>query len=760
MAYPILNIEQGESIDFTDASIGDITGFSWIFPGGLPLGSTGENPTVLYNNIGIFEVSLTTTDAYLVSNSVTKVGIINVSPETWGINFEINSTPAMMGEIINFNNISLGTPTYSEWIIPIGSGETGLTSGSMFDLIGVKYQNWRILTGSHIGSPGINYNSTVSLLQSSYFNEGLVSKPIEITKMGPPENYLEIYNYISPQASTNFGAISSIPYGGFPNEYGGATAHNSSGLSYNFTRRAGGPYLPGVPYPPFDDGGAVLFQIGLEDTFLFNWGLTGNYATPEGLYYPHSDLEAASIKGRAYSAFNPRDGKIRVDEQVSHFAQITMGTGYPVFPCIIDGRYVTPYGDDGMNSVGGNPNYILIRDDYDTNYRWKSQLSLFVLPQLGTGSGKFVNIASDAIELLMSHPTGLPTPGYPPVDKPTISLATSLDLHTRANVDFSDSSSFMGYFNSHAIHTSNPTIYTSIGKIPCMPSQWALNNTATLNSTIGLTGNYNSEQFPFGVRISVKYRYINEINDIDVYFGLYNPPPKFSLLADLNKLPVSINPIASPGNYPLVANAFGNDTGTTGLPTPGTPASTWIKVENNANGLGVVGYINAYLDERLPLIGPSGNEFNFGGTGDLIARAVPQYILPDPYSSNINGTYGTGGTGPYGLSLEVLTPSIEYVTIQELYGDDDWSGYPYSPYSFVSSTYKGVPTTWNYSLYTPTAFFLPHLSPVEIMQFGSSGASFLGISSRMEPFSSGVLGMGHSDGEFIVGVTFGGELNI
>lgn len=49
----------GNSVQFTDESLGEITGWSWVFEGGNPATSSQTNPVVLYENTGTYDVSLT-----------------------------------------------------------------------------------------------------------------------------------------------------------------------------------------------------------------------------------------------------------------------------------------------------------------------------------------------------------------------------------------------------------------------------------------------------------------------------------------------------------------------------------------------------------------------------------------------------------------------------------------------------------------------------------------------------------------------------
>ncbi len=53
------NVCEGSSVVFTDNSVGDPTSWSWTFEGGTPETSDEQNPTVVYNTAGEFDVTLT-----------------------------------------------------------------------------------------------------------------------------------------------------------------------------------------------------------------------------------------------------------------------------------------------------------------------------------------------------------------------------------------------------------------------------------------------------------------------------------------------------------------------------------------------------------------------------------------------------------------------------------------------------------------------------------------------------------------------------
>jgi len=72
----------GGTVQFTDQSIGDPTGWNWTFEGGTPSTSTFQNPMVTYSTPGVYDVSLTVTIG-AITNTLTIPDLIHVeSPVT------------------------------------------------------------------------------------------------------------------------------------------------------------------------------------------------------------------------------------------------------------------------------------------------------------------------------------------------------------------------------------------------------------------------------------------------------------------------------------------------------------------------------------------------------------------------------------------------------------------------------------------------------------------------------------------------------
>lgn len=73
-------INPGTTVDFTDTSIGGPISWSWSFEGGTPDISTEQNPAIIYNEEGLFEVTLVVGDGETY-DTLTKTDLIWVSDE-------------------------------------------------------------------------------------------------------------------------------------------------------------------------------------------------------------------------------------------------------------------------------------------------------------------------------------------------------------------------------------------------------------------------------------------------------------------------------------------------------------------------------------------------------------------------------------------------------------------------------------------------------------------------------------------------------
>jgi len=117
----------GQSVQFTNASTGTVTTYSWQFPGGTPATSTSANPTVTYNAPGTYNVTLTVSNG-TQNSTETKTAFITVSSATalpLSEGFQGTTFPPTGWSI---NNPDQGTT----WVRTTSAGGFGTSSASAY----------------------------------------------------------------------------------------------------------------------------------------------------------------------------------------------------------------------------------------------------------------------------------------------------------------------------------------------------------------------------------------------------------------------------------------------------------------------------------------------------------------------------------------------------------------------------------------------------------------------------------------------------
>jgi len=138
------DIDEGDSVTFTDTSTNNPTSWSWTFEGGTPGTSTAQNPTVTYNTEGTYNVTLTATNS-AGSDGETKIDYITVT-----------APPPTVGNTTVFGSTSVST---SRRAMPFTMPENGnITSVAMY----------------HVGGSG-------SMILGVYDGEGLPANRLGVT---------------------------------------------------------------------------------------------------------------------------------------------------------------------------------------------------------------------------------------------------------------------------------------------------------------------------------------------------------------------------------------------------------------------------------------------------------------------------------------------------------------------------------------------------------------------------------------------------
>jgi PKD repeat protein len=100
-ASPLI-ITPGGSVNFTDISTGNPVSWEWAFTGGEPSYSNLQNPVVIYNSPGIFDVSLTVSNSS-GSDNIVKQGYITVTeeiiPDVYCVPVAVNSSSDWISKV-------------------------------------------------------------------------------------------------------------------------------------------------------------------------------------------------------------------------------------------------------------------------------------------------------------------------------------------------------------------------------------------------------------------------------------------------------------------------------------------------------------------------------------------------------------------------------------------------------------------------------------------------------------------------------------
>ncbi|MCD6113298.1 MAG: C10 family peptidase [Bacteroidales bacterium] len=205
------------SINFIDQSTEYPTSWQWTFEGGTPSTSTDKNPmNISYNTPGYYTVTLTVTNP-VGTDTETKTDFITVGVPD--IDFTADVTSIMVGEDVNFTDLSTGDPTAWEWSFgdgsPVSNEQNPTHTYNTYGTFNVK------LTATN--QWGSNHKTKTNFITVSTI---------------PTANFTADTTYVSPEGSINYTDLSEgVPTswqwtfeGGTPNS---STEQNPENIVYN-----------------------------------------------------------------------------------------------------------------------------------------------------------------------------------------------------------------------------------------------------------------------------------------------------------------------------------------------------------------------------------------------------------------------------------------------------------------------------------------------------------------------------------------------
>ena len=124
----VTTITEGGTVNFQDTSTvapggPAITQWAWTFAGGTPATSSLQNPAIVFNTAGTYEVSLTVTNAD-GSSTKTVPNYMTVTVVPVAADFSASTTTPQPGDSVTFTDLSTGNPTQWSWTLPGGTPAT------------------------------------------------------------------------------------------------------------------------------------------------------------------------------------------------------------------------------------------------------------------------------------------------------------------------------------------------------------------------------------------------------------------------------------------------------------------------------------------------------------------------------------------------------------------------------------------------------------------------------------------------------------
>ena len=145
----------GDSVTFTDLTIENPTSWNWTFEGGTPATSTAQNPTVTYNTVGTYTVTLTATNI-VGSDTETKVGYINVADKPYcasqGNNYSMEWIARVQVDALDNASGAAGYTDFTSITCNLSGGDTvnvTLTPGFSGSTYTEYWKIWIDYNGDH-----------------------------------------------------------------------------------------------------------------------------------------------------------------------------------------------------------------------------------------------------------------------------------------------------------------------------------------------------------------------------------------------------------------------------------------------------------------------------------------------------------------------------------------------------------------------------------------------------------------------------------
>ncbi len=348
----------GSSVNFTDLSTNSPTSWSWTFSGGTPGTSTAQNPTIVYNAVGDYDVALTATNAY-GSDSETKtlyIHVVNQQTTCDTLNYPLAGTATLYTSVDNNNNPNgyvAGNNGYGDL-----AKANYFAQPSGYDEINSAYFWFYVATDAGTTT---NVNFNVWADNGGTVGSVLATKAVALS---------DIVSDVNSSSMTQVTFDTPVPItGAF---YVGVELPQASGDTLALVSNTDGDTNPGIAWEQWDTG--VWYAFSDSSAWIMNLAL-GIFPVvcPDGT----GNTVVENQKGDYLGVFpNPNNGHFGITYISNKVKKFTLNI------VSVDGRTVY--------TESFTKNYPMFRKDFDFSNFSKGIYSLQVVSDKGTSNYKLV----------------------------------------------------------------------------------------------------------------------------------------------------------------------------------------------------------------------------------------------------------------------------------------------------------------------------------------------------------------------------------
>lgn len=164
----------GGTVNFTDLSTNTPTDWAWTFPGGTPISSISQNPSVVYNTPGTYLVTLTATNSGgSNTKSVGSYITVNVCAAPVAA-FSGYPTTICEGQAVTYVDQSTNAPTSWSWTFPGGAPAASAIQNPVISYPVAGTYNVSLTASNGFGGNSLTKNTYINVVTCPSPGSGLI----------------------------------------------------------------------------------------------------------------------------------------------------------------------------------------------------------------------------------------------------------------------------------------------------------------------------------------------------------------------------------------------------------------------------------------------------------------------------------------------------------------------------------------------------------------------------------------------------------